>query len=61
MTSAPRRRVVATSNWAPLKASSMPESSVVDLDADPHGYAWIWLSWKRIRTRNGDPDPGAWK
>ncbi len=38
MISAPRRRVVATSNWAPLKASSMPEKqccgtvSVVDPD-----------------------------
>ncbi len=25
------------------------------------GFAWIWLSWIRIRFRNADPDPGARK
>ena len=36
-------------------------SSVVDLDLDPHGSAFIFLSLIRIRIKNADPDPGAWK
>jgi hypothetical protein len=61
MTSAPRRRVVDTSNWAPLKASSMPESSVVD--PDPHGSAFDLAVLDTDPYLNGDPDPdpGAWK
>jgi hypothetical protein len=38
--------------------------SVVDLDPNPHGSAFIWLYWILIWIciKNGDPDPnlGAW-
>jgi hypothetical protein len=34
----------------------LPLSSVVD--PDPHGSAFIWLSW--IRIGNADLDPGSW-
>jgi hypothetical protein len=40
-----------------------PVSSVVDLDPDPLGSAFIWLFWIRIRFGNANPDqdPGARK
>ncbi len=28
----------------------------MDPDPDPHGSAFIWLSWTRIRNGNADPD-----
>jgi hypothetical protein len=31
------------------------------VDPDPHGVAFIWLSWIRIRIGNAEPDPGALK
>ena len=31
------------------------------VDPNPHGSAFIWLSWIRIRMGNADLDPGAWK
>jgi len=28
---------------------------------DPHGSAFIWLTWIRIRLGKADPDSGEWK
>jgi hypothetical protein len=36
-------------------------STFLGEDPDSPGSAFIYLSWIRIRIRNPDPDPGAWK
>ncbi len=42
-----------------IKLTNREISSVVDPDSDPHGSAFIGLSWIRIwiRIGNADPDP----